>query len=314
MDKNIVTDEGIVEITGKKYELITDKWGNTRIKALRDIIDSRGGLIAREGEIGGIVSGEDNLSHEGGCWISYEAKVLDYCIVEDDSQIKEKATLNNSIIVRGRSVIRGEAKIEGSYLIEDSYISGRSYIYNCYYMQKSKPASTITLCDLSGGVVVEGEVILNSCVIADTVSIDGYNIKLYNCAIRDNVSIRKDTTLIGDKNRRLVIRENASIVYSCINVSDYSGLACLGDSIVINSNFEDIKYFSFPLGGRPLTALKTKWGWRYNIGCQYLITASEFVDRIFNYNGGLALNPHRQNYLDVISMIEKKSIEELKEK
>jgi hypothetical protein len=49
----------------KKYELIkSDIPGLYRIKAVRDFSD------VKKGDIGGYVESEDNLSHEGDCWVS----------------------------------------------------------------------------------------------------------------------------------------------------------------------------------------------------------------------------------------------------
>ena len=42
----------------------------------------------------------------------------------------------------------------------------------------------------------------------------------------------------------------------------------------------------------------------YSIGCQNNITKQEFIDRIYNLDGGLKQNPHRQEYIDEIEMTE----------
>ena len=39
----------------------------------------------------------------------------------------------------------------------------------------------------------------------------------------------------------------------------------------------------------------------FTIGCQYNITKETFIDRIYNTNGGLEQNPHRQEYLDILN-------------
>jgi hypothetical protein len=58
----------------KKYELTEEKietFGKTlyRIKALINFSD------VKEGDFGGYVEGEHNLSHSGDCWISGNAKI-----------------------------------------------------------------------------------------------------------------------------------------------------------------------------------------------------------------------------------------------
>ena len=42
----------------------------------------------------------------------------------------------------------------------------------------------------------------------------------------------------------------------------------------------------------------------YTIGCQNNITKEQFLDRIYNKNGGLKENPHREEYLKLIPLIE----------
>ena len=56
----------------KKYELVgpPNEYGLYRIRALRDIVKT-----IEKGDLGGLVEGEHNLSHEGDCWIDYGARV-----------------------------------------------------------------------------------------------------------------------------------------------------------------------------------------------------------------------------------------------
>lgn len=42
----------------------------------------------------------------------------------------------------------------------------------------------------------------------------------------------------------------------------------------------------------------------YAIGCQNNITKKQFLDRIYNKDGGLEENPHRKEYLKLIPLIE----------
>ena len=42
----------------------------------------------------------------------------------------------------------------------------------------------------------------------------------------------------------------------------------------------------------------------YNVGCQEKITKEEFINRIYNEDGGIEKNPHRKEYLKIIDMIE----------
>ena len=53
-----------------------------RIQALKSFSD------VKDGDIGGFVQGENNLSQFGNCWIYDYAEVSDYASVEDDAIVK----------------------------------------------------------------------------------------------------------------------------------------------------------------------------------------------------------------------------------
>ena len=66
----------------KKYELLeSESNGLCRIKALRDFSD------VKCGDIGGYVQGEDNLSHDGDCWIYNNSKVYLLSKISDNVKV-----------------------------------------------------------------------------------------------------------------------------------------------------------------------------------------------------------------------------------
>lgn len=70
----------------KKYEMTKENIefvGRTlyRIKALRDFGD------VKKGELGGYLENEDNLSHEGDCWVYGSAWVYDNVEVFGDARV-----------------------------------------------------------------------------------------------------------------------------------------------------------------------------------------------------------------------------------
>lgn len=138
----------------KKYKLIKQDSGLFRIKALRDF-----GRVWK-GDIGGLVSSEVNLRHDGNCWIYENASVIESAIVCDNArvlrnalvkglaQISDNATIDfnakvscNAIVsdnsyvsenatVKGRSHIKGNAYIHGNaFITDDSCIYGNAQIY-----------------------------------------------------------------------------------------------------------------------------------------------------------------------------------------
>ena len=104
----------------KKYEL-TDETINHygvvlhRIKALRSFSD------VEAGDLGGYIQSEDNLSHEGDCWISGNA------IVKDEAKVFDNAIVCGNAIVRGNANIYNKAIVSAG-IIEGSTINGNVVI------------------------------------------------------------------------------------------------------------------------------------------------------------------------------------------
>ena len=59
-----------------------------------------------------------------------------------------------------------------------------------------------------------------------------------------------------------------------------------------------------PRQGRIVTGILKNGEILYNVGCQNEITKETFIDRIYSENGGIEENPHREEYLKIIDMIE----------
>lgn len=110
----------------KKYELTKTKYDHFgiilhRIRALRNFGD------VKAGSLGGFVQSEDNLSHDGTCWIynnalvyleatiKDDAKALDECWIWNRATLRERATakhkcfLSGDVDVFGQAVIKDEA-------------------------------------------------------------------------------------------------------------------------------------------------------------------------------------------------------------
>lgn len=129
----------------KKYEMIPE--GDLfRIRALRNF----SGVI--KGEFGGLIEKEDNLSHYGGCWITYDARVLENariigdalvsgsaivdgnsCIigdatVMDNARVTGYATITSCALVYGNSLVKGSAIVKDATVC-GAHIYGRAYVY-----------------------------------------------------------------------------------------------------------------------------------------------------------------------------------------
>lgn len=124
---------------GRKYELVKREGGDTDLFRIRALIDIPG-ILVREGDIGGWVSSEANLSQEGRCWVfgnaqvvgdatvSDNATVYDNAIIRGGSEILESATIRGNATIGGDSSISGNALVEGSVWINSSSVRGNAII------------------------------------------------------------------------------------------------------------------------------------------------------------------------------------------
>lgn len=100
----------------KKYKLTDDyKFYNGqtlyRIQALKDF-----GRV-HNGDRGGFVHSEENLSQEGYCWITDNAIVCDNAVVCDDAVIYDNAVVCGNSLIKGHSVIMNHSLISDSQVI-----------------------------------------------------------------------------------------------------------------------------------------------------------------------------------------------------
>lgn len=120
----------------KKYRLRKDLTkvvnGKTlyRIQALKSFND------VKEGEIGGYVESEDNLSQEGNCWIYDDACVFDNARIEDSAIAAHYACVYSKGIVKGYAAVSDEGKVYGNAKIYGNwtvYHNGKVYGYAKIY-------------------------------------------------------------------------------------------------------------------------------------------------------------------------------------
>lgn len=114
----------------KKYKLLKNDTieyeGRTlyRIQALKET------LIYKKGELGGYIQSEKNLSHDGSCWVEYNAMVFDEARIEDHALVRDCAMVYDFAIMENHSEIRDNAKLYGDARIEDEVIiRGNAKVY-----------------------------------------------------------------------------------------------------------------------------------------------------------------------------------------
>lgn len=151
-----------------------------QIRALRDFTcpykinsGSGGSLITtliKKGQLGGWVEKEDNLSHEGGCWIFEDAEVRDNARVEGNARVVDRALVKDDAIVKGYSCLSGNA-----------YVYGNAVLDGCTHMKglvsiggNSKTNGYVSIngnSQVDGDSVLDGRIFLNGTVVVENVKI-----------------------------------------------------------------------------------------------------------------------------------------------
>lgn len=129
----------------EKYKLVPSVEYPTlfRVIALRDIPNKYAPV--KEGEFGGFVESEKNLSQEGECWITENVVVARGAVVEGNALV-EDSTIHENARISGRARI-SESTIKGDTIIEDAMVNSS---------------------DVSGSSYIKGDAHLDDCIVKDT--------------------------------------------------------------------------------------------------------------------------------------------------
>ena len=95
----------MTEQINKKYEFVEGDTINFDEKTLKRIRAIRDFGNVKKGDLGGYIEKEENLSHEGDCWVGDRAKVY------GDSRVYEDALVCGEAKVRGEAQVYGDAKV-----------------------------------------------------------------------------------------------------------------------------------------------------------------------------------------------------------
>lgn len=167
----------------KKYELIpSDKEGLYRVKALKDFSN------VKKGDIGGFIQSENNLSHNGNCWIYNDA------IVGDDTRIVENAVIRDRAVVCDNAVVYGNAQILNyAQVWGNAEVSGEAVVRNS--------ANVYCNARVYGNATIQDDaVVRGDARIIDNAVIRGDAVVCGEAVIRGDAIISSDRDYIVFKN------------------------------------------------------------------------------------------------------------------
>ena len=117
-------------LNDKKYGLTNETMeieGHTlhRIRALKDFGN------VKEGDFGGYIESEKNLSQEGNCWVGNDAKVYGIAKVYDDAKVYENAEVYDGAWVSGSAMVCENAQVYGeASVFGDAMVRGSAKVHD----------------------------------------------------------------------------------------------------------------------------------------------------------------------------------------
>ena len=82
----------------------------------------------RQGDLGGFVQSENNLSQEGACWLFQNAIAAEDAVVAENAQIRNLAVLRGNTMVVGNAIIRDCSIVEDYAIFTTGVVEGNSRI------------------------------------------------------------------------------------------------------------------------------------------------------------------------------------------
>lgn len=128
-----MTERKKYEFTGETTTDIAEGATLHRIRAVRDFGD------VKAGDLGGWIESENNLSHEGKCWVYDDsavfgrgrvydnAKIMNSSCVYDNGHVSYSAIIDNSHVF-GSAAVKYHARIEDSGVYQYARITGYSHV------------------------------------------------------------------------------------------------------------------------------------------------------------------------------------------
>ena len=192
----------------KKFELIKEDSieveGHTlyRIRALKDFGDQEKGIYQVEkGMLGGYIQKEENLSHEGNCWVFDDAKVFGDAVVKDNAFVTDESMVFGNATVKGRALLVDKSKVYGFAIIQDdAVVMNRAEVF--------ERAIMLNYSSIDGNAKLYGSAKAeDDCVILGFAEVYGY------ARVRGGSVVGGDSKVYGNAiiNGQACITDHASV-------------------------------------------------------------------------------------------------------
>ena len=189
------------------------------------------------------------------------------------------------------------------WVYDNAKVYGNAQVYdNAEILNNAEVFGDAEVCGEAW--VYEDAKVYGNANVYENVEVGG-SAKIYGTAfVCGNANVYENAQACGDS----YICGNAKIHGSAFisgNAEVFGSARIQEGTIIGKVSMPYKKIFQYQCKNRMLTAILTEDDRiLYSIGCQENITEEEFIDRIFNEDGGLKKNPHRAEYLRLIETIE----------
>lgn len=242
----------------KKY-ILTDRTkkvdGHTlhRIQAIKDFGN------VHNGDLGGWIESEDNLSQEGDCWVSDDAMIYERATIQYDAQVYDHAVVHGDANICTEARIHGHAKV-----YEYSHIFGGAQVYDY--------AEIAGHSHIFGNAQVYG----HTWISGDDVDIYGHA-KVYDHArVYNKAEIYGNAMVFGQARilDKATIYDQAKVCGSVV-ISGYTKIC--GDAIV-KCNLDYMDFHNNWSSGKHFTWTRSNNKWK--VGC-FFGTGEELIKRAY---------------------------------
>lgn len=150
----------------KKYQLLENDfiiYKSAKLYRIKSLIDFS---TIKAGELGGYIESENNLSHEGNCWVNDDAKVYQNARVYENAKITHHAKLCGNSQAYGNARVYGYASIrDNAHIHGNARVTGDTLIFHN--------------ADVSGDITVRGNTWIGKDAIltktGDYIKLDGFD-------------------------------------------------------------------------------------------------------------------------------------------
>lgn len=190
-DSLLVTDKGQILEKEELNAMPTEKRPKVhtlyRIQAIRDIPG-----IVKAGEKGGYIEHENNLIHDGNCWLKY-GYVYNGSKIENNAQVMDDVFLNDTVVT-GNATVEDDAILDRCLIADHSIVKGFSQVTDTETRNNAEISdSRISGCSLRDNVVVTQSCLKNTKMRGNAIL--GGDVKVQNCAwdMAQNIRLNRGT-------------------------------------------------------------------------------------------------------------------------